>query len=90
MTLWLIALALIIFFAIFLPNFDETGNILFFIFLTYTMAAAVTCSIFLRYASTDRFRTSAYLTIGITYFFAFSQIGLLAVDLSFTRYNRYY
>jgi len=52
------------------------------------VAAAFTISIFLRYVSTEKFPVSAFFNIGITYFFAFSKIGMLAVDLAFTRYNR--
>jgi hypothetical protein len=51
------------------------------------VAIAVLISIFARYVDTDKFTGSAFFSIGMTYFFSLSSIGLLAIDLSFTLYN---
>ena len=51
------------------------------------MAIAVIVSIFARYVDMDKFTSSAFFAIGMTFFFALSSIGLLAIDLSFTLYN---
>jgi hypothetical protein len=43
---------------------------------------------FARYADLEKFPKSAFFNIGMTYFFAFSSIGLLSIDLGFTLLNK--
>lgn len=43
---------------------------------------------FARYVDLERFPTSAFFNIGFIYLYSFMSIGMLAVDLSFTLYNR--
>jgi hypothetical protein len=60
--------------------------------LTHHVLVA-TCSlitVFARYVDSEMFPFSAYFQVGIIYFLSLSSIGLLAIDLCFTLYNRYY
>lgn len=52
------------------------------------VSLSVLITIFARYADSEKFPISAYLNIGMTYFYSLSSIGMLAVDLGFTLYNR--
>ena len=52
------------------------------------MSACVLVTLFARYADEDRFPTSAYANIGLTYLLSLSSIGLLGLDLAFTLRDR--
>lgn len=52
------------------------------------VAIAFLITIFARYVDTEKFPPSAFYNIGMTFFLSMSSIGLLAVDLSFTLFNR--
>lgn len=52
------------------------------------VAIAAIVTIFARYVNLEKFPYSAFFSIGFTFFFSLSSIGLLAVDLSFSLYNQ--
>lgn len=52
------------------------------------MSVCVVVTIFARYVDSERFPLSAYFNIGMTYFYSLMSMGILAVDLGFSLYNR--
>lgn len=52
------------------------------------VAICVLVTLFSRYADLERFPTSAYLNIGLTYLLSLSSIGLLGLDLAYTIRDR--
>jgi hypothetical protein len=56
--------------------------------VTITVSLCTVVSIFLRYASPERFPVSAFINIGLTYFFSFCTLGFLAVDIAFSQFNK--
>ena len=52
------------------------------------VATCVLVTLFARYADTERFPTSAFVNIGLTYLLSLSSIGLLGLDLAFTLRDR--
>lgn len=52
------------------------------------VATCVLITLFARYASLDRFPTSAFANIGLVYLLSLSSVGLLGLDLAFTLRSR--
>lgn len=84
---WLTALILLAVTGVLLRPFVEVTEIVDIAIITITVSLCTVVSIFLRYSAPQRFPLSAYINIGLTYFFSFCTIGFLAIDVAFTRYN---
>ena len=57
--------------------------------LTYPLVSfCALVTMFARYVDLERFPASAFFNIGFIYLYSFMSIGMLAVDLSFSLYNR--
>ena len=54
------------------------------------VSVCVLVTIFARYVDSEKFPFSAYFNIGMTYFYSLMSMGILAVDLGFSLYNRAY
>lgn len=86
--IWTLALTLLILTGVLLRPFYEVTEIVDIAIITIVTSLCTVVSIFLRYSAPERFPISAYLNIGLTYFFSFCTIGFLAIDIAFTRFNK--
>lgn len=81
------AISALVFSGVLMRPFVEVTEIIDISINTITISLCIVATLFLRYASPDRFPISAFINIGLTYFFSLCTLGFLAVDIAFTRYN---
>ena len=85
---WGVAITFLILTGVLVRPIYEITEIVDIAVVTIVISLCITISIFLRYSATERFPISAYINIGLTYFFSFCTIGFLAIDIAFTRFNK--
>eukprot|EP00347_Sterkiella_histriomuscorum_P020171 403338832 len=85
---WIIGLVIIALLFVAAALVDRSWMLAIFIIISVILSICVLVTIFARYVDSEKFPISAYFNIGMTYFYSLMSIGILAVDLGFSLYNR--
>eukprot|EP00347_Sterkiella_histriomuscorum_P021826 403332633 len=87
---WCVGLGIILLLSATISHLNTTFEMAVMVASTFIMAICVQITIFARYVDREKFPISAFFNIGMTFFFSFSSIGILSMDLAFTLNHKYH